>query len=171
MIAVGEHAAAHNKTFLFNISAPFLVDFFWDQMSSVLPYTDVIFANETEAHTFGKKQGWPEELEEIGQRLAVMPKKNPLKKRIVVFTHGAKETLVFAVNEHNHVEVYSFYPLKLESHQIVDTNGAGDSFVGGFLSEFVKGSSIEKAVAAAHYCACQIIQTSGCKFVGKPAFV
>jgi len=170
MVAIGEHAAANNKTFLFNISAPFLVDFFWEQMSSVLPYADVIFANETEAAAFGKKQGWPEDLAEIGQRLAVWPKKNQQKARVVVFTQGAKETLVFIAHEDGSVEIESFYPQKLEAHQIVDTNGAGDSFVGGFLSQFVKGASIENSVSAGHYCAAQIIQTSGCKFSGTPAW-
>jgi sugar/nucleoside kinase (ribokinase family) len=41
-----------------NLSAPFLIDFFWDQMNKVLPYTDVIFCNEDEAAAFGKKMGW-----------------------------------------------------------------------------------------------------------------
>jgi adenosine kinase len=57
-VALGEHAKETNKYFMFNLSAPFLIDFFWDPMARVLPYTDVVFANETEAQTFGKKQGW-----------------------------------------------------------------------------------------------------------------
>jgi len=77
---------------------------------------------------------------------------------------------VFTVNESGTVELASFYPQKLDPQQIVDTNGAGDSFVGGFLSEFVKGSPIERAVSAGHWCASQIIQTSGCKFVGTPTW-
>jgi len=170
MVAVGEHAVANNKTFLINLSAPFLIDFFWDKMSSVLPYADVIFANENEAQAFGKKQGWPEDLVEIGQRLAVWEKKNTAKPRTVVFTQGSKETLVFVAHENGSVELSSFYPQKLEASQIVDTNGAGDSFVGGFLSEYVKGSGLEKAVSAGHWCASQIIQTSGCKFNGKPTW-
>ena len=170
MVAVGEHAAENNKTFMMNISAPFLVDFFWDQMSSVLPFADVIFSNETEAYAFGKKKGWPEDLIEIGQRLAVLPKKNTQKPRIVVFTQGPKETLVFSATESGTVELDTFYPIKLEPHQIVDTNGAGDSFVGGFLSQFVRGLGIEQAVSAGHWCASQIIQTSGCKFSGKPTW-
>jgi len=88
----------------------------------------------------------------------------------VIFTQGPKETLVFTVNEHSSVEVESFYPEKLESHQIIDTNGAGDSFVGGFLSQFVRGASIEKSIVAGHWCASQIIQTSGCKFIGQPTW-
>lgn len=40
---------------MMNISAPFLVEFFWDKMNPVLPFTDIIFANETEAIALGKK--------------------------------------------------------------------------------------------------------------------
>jgi sugar/nucleoside kinase (ribokinase family) len=43
---------------LTNLSAPFLIDFFWDNMIQVLPYADVIFGNETEAATLGKKANW-----------------------------------------------------------------------------------------------------------------
>lgn len=169
MISIGEHASSNNKTFLMNISAPFLVDFFWDQMNSVLPYVDVLFGNENEAQAFGKKQGWPESIEEVGKRVVTLPKKNSNKPRIVVFTQGSSQTLVFQQTPEG-VTVSSYKPLKLEPEQIVDTNGAGDSFVGGFLSKFVKGESLEKSVEAGHWCASKIIQTSGCKFDGKPTF-
>ncbi len=32
---------------------------------------------------------------------------------------------------------------KIESEKIVDTNGAGDAFVGGFLSQFIKGEILK----------------------------
>ena len=46
----------------------------------------------------------------------------------------------------------------------MDTNGAGDAFVGGFLSQFVQGAELEKCVKAGNYGANAIIQQSGCKF-------
>lgn len=59
LIELGKHVAANNKRFLTNLSAPFLVDFFWDgKMSAVLPYADVVFGNEDEAATLGKKMNW-----------------------------------------------------------------------------------------------------------------
>ena len=45
--------------------------------------------------------------------------------------------------------------------KLVDTNGAGDAFVGGFLAQLVQGESIAKAVDAGHYAARHIIQVSG----------
>lgn len=46
----------------------------------------------------------------------------------------------------------------------VDTNGAGDAFVGGFLSQLVKGESMERCMDAARWAAHLIIGRSGCSF-------
>ena len=40
---------------MFNLAAPFLIDFFTDKMKDVLPYADYVVGNETEATAFGKK--------------------------------------------------------------------------------------------------------------------
>lgn len=47
---------------------------------------------------------------------------------------------------------------------MVDTNGAGDAFVGGFLSQLVLEKSIAECVRAGHFAARTIIQRSGCTF-------
>ena len=49
----------------------------------------------------------------------------------------------------------------LPKDQLVDTNGAGDAFVGGFLAQLVLGKDVAKAVDAGHYAARHIIQVSG----------
>ena len=48
--------------------------------------------------------------------------------------------------------------------QLVDTNGAGDAFVAGFLSQLLLGASLEACVAAGHWSAGVIIQHVGCTF-------
>lgn len=47
---------------------------------------------------------------------------------------------------------------------IVDTNGAGDSFVGGFFAELAKGSDLATAVNKGNELAGKVIQKSGCIF-------
>jgi adenosine kinase len=51
--------------------------------------------------------------------------------------------------------------------QIVDTNGAGDAFVGGFLAQLSKKKSIEECVKCGNWAATEIIQRSGCTFPDK----
>ncbi len=57
--------------------------------------------------------------------------------------------------------------LKLEQEKIVDTNGAGDAFVGGFLAQYVRGEPIKKCVDCGIWSAALIIQRSGCTFPEK----
>jgi len=165
MIAMGKHAKEFNKYFMINLSAPFLINFFWDQMSTLLPYADLIFCNEDEASAFGAKQGWTGDLIEVATKLAAWPKENTKKSRIVVFTQGANKTIVISDNK-----VETFFPIKVSKEELVDTNGAGDSFVGGFLSQFIQNKSIEQCVKAAHYCAWECIRRSGVTYPDKCNF-
>lgn len=52
----------------------------------------------------------------------------------------------------------------LEAEKIVDTNGAGDAFIGGFLSQLVQGKELDKCVAAGNYASREVIQQSGAAF-------
>merc|ERR1712215_529217 len=54
MLRVAKHCSQNNKTYCLNLSAPFLCQFFKDQMASVLPFTDIVFGNETEAATYAE---------------------------------------------------------------------------------------------------------------------
>ena len=54
MLKVAKNCAARDKTYCINLSAPFLCQFFKDQMASVLPFTDIVFGNETEAAAYAE---------------------------------------------------------------------------------------------------------------------
>jgi len=165
LVSLGQLAAKTNNTLLMNLSAPFIIEFFWERLAAVLPYADVVFCNEDEAAALGKKQNWGTDLEEIAKKLVNFPKENKSRGRIVIFTQGSKQTIVCVGDK-----VSRFAPVPVKKEDIVDTNGAGDSFVGGFLSRFVQGKSIEECVAAGHYCAKEVIMRSGCTFPPKPTF-
>jgi adenosine kinase len=156
LVQVAEHANDNNKTFCLNLSAPFIIDFFGDQLATAMEYADYLFGNESEAATYGKKHGLGEDLAEIAKAVSALPKKNSSRPRTVVFTQGSKSTLV-CVN--GTVTEYAVEPL--DKDKIVDTNGAGDAFVGGFLSQLVQGRGVEDCVKAGHYAARYCIQQSG----------
>jgi len=46
MLEVAKFAAAHDRLFTMNLSAPFLCTAFKDQLASLLPYVDILFGNE-----------------------------------------------------------------------------------------------------------------------------
>lgn len=154
---VAEHALANNKPFCLNLSAPFIIDFFGDQVATALEYADFVFCNETEAAAYAKKHDLGEDLKEVALKIAASPKKNASKPRTVIFTQGSLSTIVAIEGA---VTEYAVDPLAKEL--LVDTNGAGDSFVGGFLSELVQDKDMAACVKAGHFAARYIIQRSGC---------
>ena len=155
LVKVAEHALANDKTFCLNLSAPFIIDFFGDQLATAMEYADFLFGNESEAAAYGKKHGMGEDLKEVALKVAALPKKGG-KPRVVVFTQGSQSTIVASEGK---VTEYAVEPLAKEL--LVDSNGAGDAFVGGFLSQLVEGKELSECVKAGHWSARQIIQTSG----------
>jgi len=156
LVIVAEHALANNKTFCLNLSAPFIIDFFGEQVATALEYADYLFCNESEAETYAKKHGLGDDLKEVALKIAASPKKNDKRPRTVIFTQGSQSTIV-ACN--GVVTEYAVDPL--DSSLLVDTNGPGDAFVGGFLSLLTQGKSMEECVKAGHWSARYIIQQPG----------
>lgn len=153
---VAEHALANGKTFCLNLSAPFIIDFFADQVATALEYADYLFCNESEAAAYGKKHGLGEDLKEVALKIAAGPKKGSTP-RTVIFTQGSDSTIVACGGK---VEEYKVVPLPKE--ELVDTNGAGDAFVGGFLAGLLAKKDVGDCVEAGHWAARFIIQQSGC---------
>lgn len=53
-----------------NLSAPFLVEFFGEQMKTALAYCDYVFGNESEAAAFGEKYSWGTDVSTVALKLA-----------------------------------------------------------------------------------------------------
>jgi len=167
VLKVGEYVASQeNKTFILNISAEFVTTLCIDALNETIPYTDIIICNEREANAFAKSQGWETtDLEDIARRMTELPKKNAQKERVAIVTCGSKSTKIYFEGECHTVPVP-----KVDVSKIVDTNGAGDSFVGGFIAGLSRGTPYIKAIEAGHYCASYTIQRSGTSFSGEPSF-
>lgn len=94
ILSVAKHAVDEGKIFAMNLSAPFLIQFFADQMAATMPYTDFVFANESEAAAYGAAKGYGDDIKTIALKLAAQPKACGTRPRIVVFTQGADSTIV-----------------------------------------------------------------------------
>lgn len=165
MLTVAEYAAGNNKYFMTNLSAPFLSQFFKEPQMKVMPYVDILFGNETEAETFSEHQGFgTKDRKEIALKAAALPKVTK-RPRVVIITQGSDPVIMA------HNGTISEHPVPtIPPDNIVDTNGAGDAFVGGFLSQLVQGKSLDRCIAGGNYTASTIIQRSGCTFPAKPEF-
>lgn len=166
---VSRHVADNDKIYAMNLSAPFIVQVppFKKVLMDTMPYIDFLFGNEMEAAAFAESEGWGiTDLEEIARRISRMPKANGARARTVVITQGAQPTIVA-----NAGKTTLYAVPKVPAEKIVDTNGAGDAFVGGFLSQLVVGKDVAECCRAGNYAASVIIQRSGCTFPDKPSFV
>lgn len=160
--AIAKHALEHNRLFMMNLSAPFLSQFFKEPLMAAMPYVDILFGNETEAGVFATEQNFGiTDLSEIALRIAKLPKQNESRSRVVVITQGSKSVLLAQDGKVTEVLVD-----RLSDDKIVDTNGAGDAFVGGFLAQLVMKKSYVECIRCGIWAARQIIQRSGCTFEG-----
>lgn len=138
------------QTFALNISAPFIAQFFKEQLEKVLPYTDIVIGNESEAEAYANATGYPKpkDVAGIARNIALLPKANSSRSRIVIFTQGVQDTILVTADKPDDPKFFSVD--KLTDEQIVDTNGAGDAFAGGLIGALVAGKDLEKAVLVGH---------------------
>lgn len=143
-------ASGAGKVVALNLSAPFVAQFFKVQLETVIPYADYIIGNESESEAWGAAAGLPEPTNHIAvaRSIALLPKSNPSRPRVVIITRGADSTAVVSSARPDEPTIYAVQ--KLTDSEIVDTNGAGDAFAGGFMGGLVLGKALDEAIEIGH---------------------
>ena len=146
------------QAFAINLNAPFIPKFFKVQLEQVLPYCDFVIGNESEAAAWANAAGLPDkgDIPAIAKSIAVLPKSNSSRPRTVIVTQGPNPTVVVTAADPD--KPRKFPVDRLEDNQIVDTNGAGDAFAGGFLGALVSGKSMDEAVLVGHKLGAMCVQ-------------
>ena len=153
---VAKHATENKKLVAVNLAAPFIPAFFSEPLLAAIAVSDYVFGNESEAEAFAAQQKLEKtDAATVALYISALPKADG-RKRICVITQGSGATVVAAEGV-----VSTFEVPALSKELIVDANGAGDAFVGGFLAQIARGLDIAAAVKAGHYCARTILQVSG----------
>lgn len=144
IMALAEEAAAENKVFMLSLSAPFIPQFFRDQLDQTAPYWDYVVGNETEALSYAESHGLEtKDIATIAKHLANLKKANEKRKRTVIITQGTEPTVVAIQGEDKARE---FAVHTIDKKEIADTTGAGDAFAAGFLAGIAKDASLETCV-------------------------
>jgi adenosine kinase len=145
---VAKKAATASKVFAVNLSAPFIPQFFKMQLEQILPYCDYVIGNESEAEAYALATGLADkDPQSVALVLARFTKANASRPRVVVITQGSQSTVVATSNS----STPKVYPVPaLKDSDIIDTNGAGDMFAGGFMGALVAGKSVDEAVEIGH---------------------
>jgi adenosine kinase len=165
VLLLAEHAHQSNKIFVLNLSAPFVCSVFGDALMQAYAYADLVFGNETELRAFAALNHLPlpsttEDVSELVRAMASLPKKSrTFRRRIVIITQGPLPVVVSDGEEVLQVAVPPIPPKEL-----VDANGAGDAFAGGFLAAFLLGQNLLACVQMGISSAAYILRTSGIVF-------
>jgi len=92
---IGEFATANDKVLGFNLSAPFVVMFFMDQVKETIKHSEYVFCNEDEGAAFAQANGL-EATDRVGAAkiIATSEKANMSRPRKVIITMGSEPTIV-----------------------------------------------------------------------------
>ncbi|KAF5289331.1 hypothetical protein FQR65_LT11895 [Abscondita terminalis] len=165
-LEVAKFALEKSRPFIMNLSAPFISQFFKAPLMELIPYIDILIGNDMEAETFAKEQNMgTTDLKEIALKVCELPKKSN-KQRLCIITCGPKP-VILARNG----KIFEFPVIDVPEDKVIDTNGAGDAFAGGFLAQLILGNSIDVCINCGIYTATEVIQRSGCTFEGTANFI
>jgi len=165
MLMLGTMCTEAKKPYCLNLSAEFICAVFKEKLLEVLPLVEILFSNEDEAKAFaGVNELKFESMAQLATLMSTF-KTQADSPRTVVITQGC-EPVVVAKGK----QVTEYAVNKIDKKLIIDSNGAGDAFVGGFLSQLVQGRDEKTCVAAGNYAASYMIQRAGTKLEGKADF-
>lgn len=164
---VAHHARQKGKVMCLNLSAPFLMSAQEEKIRAVLPFVDIVFGNESEleafSEVFNRGSGQPfRSREQAAAFISTFLISSGSSPRLVVITQGANPVLVAKGDKVESFPVEHGVGDTFDPNGVIDTNGAGDAFVAGFLASLIKGCPIETCVKNGCVAAFAIIHEVGC---------
>lgn len=162
---LGEHIAScdnDKRRFCLNLSAPYVSAVFGEEIEKVMKYVDILFGNDDEARAYAQHKKWSmTTVEQIAEKLALGEKIRKSVARLVIITQGGEPIIVAQQVGEAKAEIKHYPCQPLPSSEIVDTNGAGDCFAGGFLSQYLQGLPLDRCIRVGDYAARETIKVSG----------
>ena len=138
-----------------------MVKNYYDKFMELANYSDIIVANMGELEELAKEKGLDNK--DLFTKISIKLVK---KERLFVVTNGSKGVIVakYDYKKGTMDFILKGFPSKVKSEDIIDLNGAGDAFLGGFLSQYMQGKSFESCCKAGNDVAGVIIRNIGCTF-------
>lgn len=147
-----------------NLNAPYIVKTYQKEITWMVQKADVIFGNRDEFEELANINGF-KSMNDLFKDLFSTHSK-ALHEKIIVITDGAND-VVYHKGDKNGVKSESINVPQVNKEDIVDTTGAGDSFVAGFLYEFMRGKQIRDCIDFGITISSQVIRTIGCNLPKK----
>lgn len=83
------------------------------------------------------------------------------REKIIIITDGSNPVHFYRVNAMG-IEAESVKVPKVKREEIIDTTGAGDSFVAGFLYGLIEGKDIKQCIELGCEISAKVIKVLGC---------
>ena len=150
------------KPIILSLCAPFIVKFYQDKIIELGNEADIICGNMEEAVGFAGEK--PKEIEKIFE--IIFSKLKPKENRLLVITDGENGAHWGKYNyDEKRLEfIIQYFAIEVKNEDIEDLNGAGDAFLGGFLSKYMKGYSVHDCCKLGIEAATEILKHVGCTF-------
>lgn len=151
------------KTVMLTLSAVFMVNSYKSRMIEIANLSNVVIGNMEECEALLEEEGFKKKREEIFREIH---KNLERKNRILVMTAGKDGVFISKFNyDRNELDfVLQSFANLIENKDIVDLNGAGDSFLGGFISQYMRGKPLLTCAKAGNDAASVILRNVGCTF-------
>ena len=159
-----EEFKKQNKLVVLTLSAVVIVQYYIDRIKEIANMSDMIIGNmeETEVLAGGKSTVFQDTYEKVHRLLSP-------KNRLLVVTCGSHGVYCSKYNyQGNRLELtLQCFPNFVKNDEIVDLNGAGDAFLGGFLAMYLKGNTVNKLYSccrSGNDAASVILRNVGCTY-------
>jgi adenosine kinase len=147
-----------------SLSNDSLIEDNFEKFISLFPHCDIIIGNSEEYEIIKKLMGMAalETFEFFEKFSEKFEKTNKHKKRIIINTRGKNSTLIYVkdyvINSKELIEV----PLiEVDENEIIDLNGAGDGFAGGFFTGILLNLDLYQSGLLGNKIASEIIKLKG----------
>lgn len=139
-----------------NLNAPYIVKTFPKDITWLAKKADIVFGNRDEFEELASINGFQTMEDQLSDLLS-----NSEKDKIIVVTDGASPVFFYKGNSKNiESDLVNVPPVNVKD--IVDTTGAGDSFVAGFLFALIEGKPIRECVELGCEISAKVIKVTGC---------
>lgn len=132
-----------------------------EKILEIANLADMIVGNFNAAEILaeGRGKNMKETFEKIHQKLAN-------KERMIIITAGCQGVFCSKFNYQNRQLEFLFqdFPQNIKNSEIVDLNGDGDAFFGGFLSQQMQGKTLSACCKCGNEIANIVIRNVGCTF-------
>jgi len=123
-----KEAKRHNLKILFAPSDPFFINAYKKDFQKIIGLSDIVFTNHRELEAFYHNEAIDKSIRKIAKKVDITIVTNGKNGSMITYNHGKH---IIKIHE------------RLDQSKVVDTTGAGDGYLAGFLYGYLNGCDVE----------------------------